>query len=97
MVSGLPLTGDHPMHPFRIDKQANVYGDVGSATNSCQSRMPNDGSVAAITQTIDGGVPKAKEHSGAMPPRGARGSSRPMSPRWQTTCGRSDTETHDES
>jgi mono/diheme cytochrome c family protein len=29
-----------------------------------------DGSVAAITRTIDSGVPKAKEHSGAMPPMG---------------------------
>jgi mono/diheme cytochrome c family protein len=29
-----------------------------------------DGSVAAITHTIDNGVPKAKEHSGAMPPMG---------------------------
>ncbi len=29
-----------------------------------------DGSVQAITQTIDTGVPKAKEHSGAMPPKG---------------------------
>ena len=29
-----------------------------------------DGSVAAITRTIDSGVPKAKEHSGAMPPKG---------------------------
>jgi glucose/arabinose dehydrogenase len=42
-VSGLPLTGDHPMHPFAIDPEGNVYVDLGSATNSCQSqnRMPN--------------------------------------------------------
>src|SRR5262249_43053922 len=39
----LPLTGDHPMHPIAIDSQGNLYVDLGSATNSCQSqnRMPN--------------------------------------------------------
>jgi glucose/arabinose dehydrogenase/mono/diheme cytochrome c family protein len=43
VVSGLPLTGDHPMHPFRIDAQGGLYVDLGTATNSCQSanRMPD--------------------------------------------------------
>jgi glucose/arabinose dehydrogenase len=43
IVSGLPLTGDHPMHPFSIDPRGSLYVDLGSATNSCQSqnRMPN--------------------------------------------------------
>src|ERR1700733_706544 len=43
VISGLPLTGDHPMHPFVIDAQGHIYVDLGSATNSCQSdnRMPN--------------------------------------------------------
>jgi glucose/arabinose dehydrogenase len=43
VVSGLPLTGDHPMHPFIIDGQGHIYMDVASATNSCQvdNRMPN--------------------------------------------------------
>jgi glucose/arabinose dehydrogenase/mono/diheme cytochrome c family protein len=36
IVSGLPLTGDHPMHPFVIDPQGHLYVDLGSATNSCQ-------------------------------------------------------------
>jgi glucose/arabinose dehydrogenase/mono/diheme cytochrome c family protein len=36
VVSGLPLSGDHPMHPFAIDRQGNLYVDLGSATNSCQ-------------------------------------------------------------
>jgi len=36
IVSGLPLTGDHPMHPFAIDAQGGLYVDLGSATNSCQ-------------------------------------------------------------
>jgi glucose/arabinose dehydrogenase/mono/diheme cytochrome c family protein len=38
IVSGLPLTGDHPMHPFAIDAQGNLYVDLGSATNSCQAQ-----------------------------------------------------------
>ncbi len=43
VISGLPLTGDHPMHPFQIDAKGDLYVDLGSATNSCQSqnRMPN--------------------------------------------------------
>src|SRR5712691_6706824 len=42
IVSGLPLTGDHPMHPFIIDAQGNLFVDLGSATNACevQNRMP---------------------------------------------------------
>jgi glucose/arabinose dehydrogenase/mono/diheme cytochrome c family protein len=36
IVSGLPLGGDHPMHPFAIDAGGNLYVDVASATNSCQ-------------------------------------------------------------
>jgi glucose/arabinose dehydrogenase/mono/diheme cytochrome c family protein len=36
IVSGLPLTGDHPMHPFAIDRQGGLYVDLGSATNACQ-------------------------------------------------------------
>jgi glucose/arabinose dehydrogenase/mono/diheme cytochrome c family protein len=35
IVSGLPLTGDHPMHPFAIDG-GSLYIDVATATNSCQ-------------------------------------------------------------
>jgi glucose/arabinose dehydrogenase/mono/diheme cytochrome c family protein len=43
IVSGLPLSGDHPMHPFAIDAGGVLYVDVASATNSCQkeNRMPN--------------------------------------------------------
>jgi glucose/arabinose dehydrogenase len=36
IVSGLPLSGDHPMHPFAIDATGFLYVDVASATNSCQ-------------------------------------------------------------
>jgi glucose/arabinose dehydrogenase/mono/diheme cytochrome c family protein len=38
VVSGLPLTGDHPMHPFVIDTSGKLYVDVASATNSCQQK-----------------------------------------------------------
>ncbi|WGJ14838.1 c-type cytochrome [Methylocapsa sp. D3K7] len=42
IVSGLPLTGDHPMHPFAIDEAGGLFVDFGSATNACQAknRMP---------------------------------------------------------
>ncbi|HEV8453302.1 MAG TPA: c-type cytochrome [Gemmatimonadales bacterium] len=36
VVQGLPLTGDHPMHPFAIDSSGGLYVDLGSATNACQ-------------------------------------------------------------
>jgi glucose/arabinose dehydrogenase/mono/diheme cytochrome c family protein len=38
IVSGLPLGGDHPMHPFIIDAKGSMYVDVASATNSCQAK-----------------------------------------------------------
>jgi glucose/arabinose dehydrogenase len=36
IVSGLPVTGDHPMHPFAIGQSGDMYVDLGSITNSCQ-------------------------------------------------------------
>jgi glucose/arabinose dehydrogenase/mono/diheme cytochrome c family protein len=36
VVTGLPLGGDHPMHPFTITADGSLYVDVGTATNSCQ-------------------------------------------------------------
>ncbi len=36
VVTGLPLTGDHPMHAFAIDPSGTLYVASGSATNSCQ-------------------------------------------------------------
>ncbi len=38
IVSGMPITGDHPMHPFVIGKDGSIYVDLGSATNSCQPK-----------------------------------------------------------
>ena len=36
VVSGLPLGGDHPMHPFYISDDGMLYVDVATATNACQ-------------------------------------------------------------
>jgi glucose/arabinose dehydrogenase/mono/diheme cytochrome c family protein len=36
VVSGLPLGGDHPMHPFTIAGDGSLYIDVATATNACQ-------------------------------------------------------------
>ena len=43
IVSGLPITGDHPMHPFIIDDKGNLFVSTGSATNTCEvkNRMPH--------------------------------------------------------
>lgn len=38
IVSGLPLGGDHPMHPFVISTEGSMYVDVATATNACQPR-----------------------------------------------------------
>jgi glucose/arabinose dehydrogenase/cytochrome c5 len=42
ILSGMPLTGDHPMHPFAIDEKGNLFVTSASATNACevQNRMP---------------------------------------------------------
>jgi len=44
VVSGLPLSGDHPMHPFAIDADGSLYVDLGSATNACQIKNRTAGS-----------------------------------------------------
>ena len=41
VVSGLPLTGDHPMHPIMIDARGNMYLDEGSATNFLPEPEPH--------------------------------------------------------
>jgi glucose/arabinose dehydrogenase len=38
VVSGLPLTGDHPMHPFAIDADGWMYVDSASPSNACQKK-----------------------------------------------------------
>lgn len=59
IVSGLPLTGDHPMHPFAIDAKGNLFVDLGSATNSCEekNRMPQSpGKVPCKELETRGGI-----------------------------------------
>jgi glucose/arabinose dehydrogenase/cytochrome c551/c552 len=38
VVSGMPLGGDHPMHPFAINAKGQMFVDMGTATNACQPR-----------------------------------------------------------
>jgi glucose/arabinose dehydrogenase/cytochrome c553 len=38
VLSGMPLGGDHPMHPFIIGAKGDLFVDMGTATNSCQPR-----------------------------------------------------------
>ena len=42
IVSGMPMGGDHPMHPFLIDAKGDMFVDMGTATNACQkaNRQP---------------------------------------------------------
>ena len=43
ILSGMPLDGDHPMHPFAIDAQGNLFVSMGATTNACEkeNRMPH--------------------------------------------------------
>ncbi len=59
VVSGLPLTGDHPMHPFIIDRDGSLFVDSGSATNACQreNRIPlSPGLTPCIEKETRGGT-----------------------------------------
>jgi glucose/arabinose dehydrogenase len=59
IVSGLPLGGDHPMHPFIIDAEGKLYVDVATATNSCQvkNRTPGAPGLNPCTELeIRGGI-----------------------------------------
>jgi len=43
ILSGMPITGDHPMHAIAIDADGNMFVSMGSATNTCEvkNRMPH--------------------------------------------------------
>ena len=43
VLSGMPLGGDHPMHPFVINAKGQMFVDMGTATNSCQPRNRQPG------------------------------------------------------
>ena len=52
VVTGLPLGGDHPMHPFTIDADGSLYIDVATATNACQvqNRTPKSPGIDPCTE-----------------------------------------------
>ena len=52
IVTGLPLGGDHPMHPFAIDTDGSLYIDVATATNACQgqNRTPKSPGLVPCTE-----------------------------------------------
>jgi glucose/arabinose dehydrogenase len=52
VVTGLPLGGDHPMHPFAIDRDGSLYIDVATATNACQvkNRIPKSPGIQPCTE-----------------------------------------------
>jgi glucose/arabinose dehydrogenase/mono/diheme cytochrome c family protein len=52
IVTGLPLGGDHPMHPFAIDRDGSMYIDVATATNACQvkNRIPKSPGIDPCTE-----------------------------------------------
>jgi glucose/arabinose dehydrogenase/mono/diheme cytochrome c family protein len=59
VISGLPLGGDHPMHPFAIDAGGSLYIDVASATNSCQEKnrtLKSPGKDPCVELETRGGV-----------------------------------------
>jgi glucose/arabinose dehydrogenase/mono/diheme cytochrome c family protein len=59
IVSGLPLTGDHPMHPIAIDAAGNLYIDVATPTNSCQIKnrtLESPGIVPCTELETRGGI-----------------------------------------
>jgi glucose/arabinose dehydrogenase/mono/diheme cytochrome c family protein len=59
VVAGLPLTGDHPMHPFIIDAQGNLFVDLGSETNACEqrNRVPlSPGRMPCVEKETRGGI-----------------------------------------
>jgi len=59
VVSGLPITGDHPMHPFIIDAKGGLFVDLGSATNDCEqeNRVPHSpGNKPCTEKETRGGI-----------------------------------------
>ena len=48
VLSGMPLEGDHPMHPFVIDAKGQIFVDVATATNACQDKNREPGVPGAM-------------------------------------------------
>ena len=59
ILSGMPLSGDHPMHPFAITADGTLLVNSGSATNTCESpnRKPGaKGAVPCVEQDTRAGI-----------------------------------------
>ncbi len=59
IVSELPLTGDHPMHPFIFDDKGAMFVDVATATNACQLKnrtLKSPGAEPCVELETRGGV-----------------------------------------
>ncbi|WCT80168.1 DUF7133 domain-containing protein [Novosphingobium humi] len=54
VLSGLPLSGDHPMHPFAIQADGTLLVNSGSASNACESpnRQPGAKGLAPCTEAL---------------------------------------------
>lgn len=57
VLSGLPLGGDHPMHPFAIEASGNLIVNSGSASNTCESpnRQPGAKGATPCTEALTRG------------------------------------------
>jgi glucose/arabinose dehydrogenase len=55
ILCDMPISGDHPMHPFAIDAQGNLFVSMGSATNAreVQNRMPHSPGNNPCTENRD--------------------------------------------
>jgi glucose/arabinose dehydrogenase/cytochrome c553 len=58
ILSGMPLDGNHPMHPFAIDPAGNLLVNMGSPSNSCQAKDRTAASPGADP------CPQLAEHAG---------------------------------
>ena len=47
ILSGMPLSGDHPMHPFAIKDDGTLLVNSGSETNTCESPNRKPGAKGA--------------------------------------------------
>ncbi len=48
ILSGMPLSGDHPMHPFAIDRTGSLLVNSGSPSNVCEHENRKPGSTGKV-------------------------------------------------
>lgn len=58
VLSGMPLDGSHPMHPFAIDASGDLFVNMGSPSNSCQVKDRQ------LTSPGIDPCPQLQEHAG---------------------------------